>query len=126
MDDRSSSREDADQHGGDATPRWRVDRAATHAHLRATGGGAEAAQEIGGRLLYTDERGRQRRLPADMSKLSGPEVAAAAQALSDELGAAKPSYAQIVAIERLNELRAAGRFSEADYLREKSRILGQQ
>ncbi|MDQ3630588.1 MAG: SHOCT domain-containing protein [Actinomycetota bacterium] len=109
-----------DEEKAAATPDWRVDVAATRARLQN-----EAPEEAtrGGRLVYTDEHGRRRRLPADVSELSPQEVMAAAKASSYELGAVEPSYVQIVAIERLNELRAAGAFSEEDYLREKRRIL---
>jgi len=103
------------------TPDWRVDAEASRERLRDPASG----DSDGGRLLYTDEHGRQRRLPADLSRLSSAEVAAAARATSYELGAVEPSYAQIAAIERLNELHASGAFSDEDYHREKRRLLGQ-
>lgn len=108
-----------------AKPDWRVDAEASLERLRNPAADDRAPQAGAGRLLYTDEQGAQRRLPADMSELSRQEVVAAAKAMSYELGAVEPSYAQIVAIERLNELRASGAWSEEDYLREKRRILGQ-
>ena len=87
---------------------------------------ADAVKREGdGILVYTDERGRQRRLPEGIGELSREEIQAAATALSDELGAVEPSYAQLAAIERLNELRLAGAVSEEDYEREKRRILAQ-
>lgn len=101
------------------TPDWRVDADASRARL------SDPADDApGGKLVYTDEQGRQRRLPADMSELSSGEAAAAARALSYELGAVEPSYAQIVALERLSELHASGAFSDEDYDREKRRLLG--
>ncbi len=109
-----------DEEDSGAKPEWRVDVAATHARLQD---GASEQEAGGGRLVYTDEHGRQRRLPADLSELGPGEIEAAAKASSEELGAVKPSYVQIVAIERLNELRASGAFSEEDYLREKRRLL---
>lgn len=53
------------------------------------------------------------------------DLEAAAQALSRELGAAEPGYAQIVAVERLNEMHAAGTVSDEDFAREKKRLQGQ-
>ncbi len=120
-EDRPSRSDEGEPEG---TPDWRVDAAASLAHLREDPAESEAPQAGGGRIVYTDEQGRQRRLPADMGRLSRQEVAAAAKALSYELGAVEPSYAQIAAIERLNELRASGAWSEEDYVREKARILG--
>ncbi len=108
----------------EATPVWRVDATASRARLQDTGGEEPAAEAGMGKLVYTDEHGRQRRLPADLSELSAQEIRAAAKASSYELGAVEPNYVQVVAIERLNELHAAGRFSAEDYLREKRRILG--
>ncbi len=110
----------SDEQESGATPKWQVDAAATSERLKDRAPEQEAG---GGRLVYTDEHGRQRRLPADLSGLSSGEIKAAAKASSAELGAGEPSYVQIVAIERLNELRASGAFSEEDYLREKRRLL---
>ena len=106
-----------------AKPDWRVDGAASRARLQDPTGEAAAGEAGMGKLVYTDEHGRRRRLPADLGELSRGEIEAAAKASSYELGAVEPSYVQVVAIERLNELHAAGRFSEEDYLREKRRIL---
>ena len=50
------------------------------------------------------------------------ELAAAADELSSALGAAPAGDAYIAALERLTELRAAGRFSEEDFVREKRRL----
>ncbi len=119
MDDIRPSENQRDEPG--STPEWRVDRAATRAQLRS----GVPADGAGGKVVFVDEDGRRRSLPADTSRLSRPEAGAAARAMSYELGAVEASYAQVAAIERLNELRIAGRFSEEDYLREKRRILGQ-
>lgn len=123
MNQDRSSRNDEDE--PEAKPDWRVDAVASLERLRGGAAEVEAPQAGGGRLIFTDERGRQRRLPADLGQLSRQETEAAAKAMSYELGAVEPSYAQVAAIERLNELRASGAWSEADYLREKRRILGQ-
>ncbi len=107
----------------DGKPVWEVDQEATRARLRVeasrTGPG-----EAGGKMIYADQHGKHRRLPADMSELTGAELGATAAALSSELGAPSPDYARIAAVERLNELRAAGAVSEENYIREKRRLLG--
>lgn len=118
MNEDSDQRED----GRADEPEWRVDRPATHEHLRDFEPDPEG--KCGGALIYTDEDGVQRRLPADLSKLTSGEIAAAARANSYELGAADLSYAKIAAIERLNELRSAGAVSEENYLKEKRRLTG--
>lgn len=111
---------------GDATaqePEWRVDGSASRERLRDYEPVAErAGLRVGGWLVYTDEHGAQRRIPAQEGELSTPDIAAAAKATSRELGASEPGYATIAAIERLNELRSAGAISEENYLREKRRL----
>ncbi len=124
MDEDRSSRGDEEDEP-ETKPDWRVDAAASRARLRDAAVGSGHARAGGGKLVYTDEHGRQRRLPADPGQLSGAEIEAAATAMSYELGAVEASYAQIAAIERLNEMRASGAVSEEDCLREKRRILGQ-
>ncbi|MDQ6608137.1 MAG: hypothetical protein M3Z06_16515 [Actinomycetota bacterium] len=112
---------DGDAQQSDAE--WRVDRAASSGRLRDSDPAAAGpGQAGGGWLVYTDEQGAQRRLPADMSRLSSREIAGAARATSYELGAVDLSYAQLAAIERLNELRSAGAVNEENYLREKRRL----
>jgi hypothetical protein len=78
-----------------------------------------------GKLVYTDESGGQHRLPhLDERELTAAESRGATEALGAELGAPEPGYAKIVALERLNELRAAGLVSEENYAREKRRLSG--
>ncbi len=102
---------------------WRVDQSASRERLRNYDPAAERKGEsVGGWLIYTDEHGAQRRIPKELGELSRSEIAGAARAMSYELGAPDPSYAVVAAIERLNELRAAGAISEENYLREKRRI----
>jgi hypothetical protein len=104
-------------------PEWRVDRSASQERLQNYDPVAERkGQRVGGWLIYTDEHGAQRRIPAEVGELSTAEIASAAKALSSELGAAEPSYATLAAIERLTELRAAGTISEETYVREKRRL----
>jgi len=102
--------------GGDGA--WKVDKAASLARLEALRG------RSGGKLVYQDEQGRLRRLPADMSSLTPEELRAAAAALSSALGAPDPDYARLAAVERLNEMRAAGTLSEESYERERRRLTG--
>ncbi len=114
--------EDADER--DDKPVWEVDQEATRERLRHEASGTGPLQAGGGKMVYIDQDGKRRRLPADMSELTGAELGAAAAALSSELGAPSPDYARIAALERLNELRAAGAVSEENYIREKRRLLG--
>jgi len=102
----------------DREPDWKVDKEESLARLR------RAEEPPGGRLVYVDEQGRQRRLPADMSTLSLQERRAAVSALSGALGA-DPDYARLAAVERLTELRAAGKLSEENFIRERRRLMGE-
>jgi hypothetical protein len=52
------------------------------------------------------------------------EAAARALDLSYSLGQARPDEQRIAAIERLTELRAAGKVSEENFLKEKRRLSG--
>lgn len=97
---------------------WKVDAAESLARLR------KPDERSGGRLVYVDEHGRRRHLPADMAKLTPEERRAAAAALSSALGAADPDYARLAAVERLTEMRAAGSLGEEDYQRERQRLMG--
>lgn len=105
----------------DPKPVWKVDRDESIARA-AEGPDREAAGGPGtGKLVYTDEHGRRRHLPADLSRLSTDERDAAIGALSSALGA-DPDYATIAALERLAEMHASGAISEEIYLREKRRL----
>jgi len=66
----------------------------------------------------------RRRPRPDPSEFTSEQLAEAATAMSRRLGAAEPGAAAIAALERLTELRAAGKFSEEDYARERRRLLG--
>jgi hypothetical protein len=105
--------------GHDEEPAWKVSEAESLARLR------RPDQPPGGRLVYVDEHGERRRLPADMSTLTPEERRAAVAALSSELGAPDPDYARLAAVERLTELRAAGAVSEENYNRERRRLMGE-
>lgn len=97
---------------------WKVDKEESLARLR------KADDPHGGRLVYVDEDGRHRRLPADISTLTREERRAAANALSAALGAPDPDYARLAAVERLTEMRAAGTLSEENFNRERRRLMG--
>ncbi len=126
MLDEDRSRHDDGPDESAAKADWRVDVEASRARLRGMIKGPGPQQRDAGMLLFTDEQARQRRLPEDLSQLSSEEVAAAAQAMSYELGAPEPGYAQIAAVEHLNELHASGAVGDESYLREKRRLLGQR
>ncbi len=97
---------------------WKVDAELSLSRLR------KGAKGPGGEVVYVDEHGRRRRLPADLGELTREQRRAAVAALSSALGAPDPDYARLVAVERLTEARAAGRFSEEDFQRERRRLLG--
>ncbi len=102
----------------DREPAWKVDRVESLARSM------KPAQGPAGSIVYVDERGRRRRLPADMAALTPEERRAAVAALSSALGAPDPDYARLAAVERLTEMRAAGTVGEEDYQRERRRLMG--
>ncbi len=104
--------------GPDPEPAWKVDEE------ESLDRSLEPDQPPGGKLVYVDEHGRRRHLPADMAKLTPEERRAATAALSSALGAPDPGYARLAAVERLTEMRAAGTVSEENYQRERRRLLG--
>lgn len=101
---------------------WRVDREATMDDLAADPHAPLRPRDGGGRMVYVDEHGQRRRLPANLDELSPQQRDAAIAALSQELGAPPPDQARLAAIERLTELRAAGRISDEHYRRERRRL----
>ena len=100
---------------------WRVDERAT-TDLAANEAAPPASPQGAGRVVYVDENGQPRRLPADLSRLSTDERDAAIAAMSQALGAPAPDLARMAAIERLTELRAAGKMSEEQYHKERRRL----
>lgn len=102
--------------------KWRVDERATSADLAADPAAPLPPAAGEGRLVYVDENGRPRRLPADLGELSREERDAAIAATSRALGAGPPDYARMAAIERLTELRAAGKMTEEQYHKERRRL----
>lgn len=104
--------------GPDGGRGWKVDAEDSLSRL------LKGAKGPGGEVVYVDEHGRRRRLPADLDELTPEQRRAAVAALSSALGAPDPDYARLAAVERLTELRAAGRLTEENYQRERKRLLG--
>jgi hypothetical protein len=97
---------------------WRVkERATTDRAAEATPAAGE-----GGSVVFEDEHGRPRRLPANLDELTPEQRDAAIGALSQALGAAPPDAARLAAIERLTELRAAGKLTEEQFQKERRRL----
>ncbi len=119
--DRSSDPEDDDP--PETKPRWRVDADASRLRLAHDPEPLDPSGAGGGAMAYIDEHGRQRRLPADMSELSRAEIAAAADALSRELGAVRGrSPACRMALEHLDRLHASGAMTDEAFERERKRL----
>lgn len=105
--------------GSDPETAWEVDRAESLDRLR------RGEEPPGGKLVYVDEHGRQRRLPAEPAELTREERRAAVAGLSRALGGPDLDEARLAAVERLTEMRAAGRISEEQFLRERRRLMGE-
>ncbi len=65
---------------------------------------------------------RPGRVDAGGGEAGGAELAAAASELASALGAVPAEEARLAALERLNELRAAGAITEEAFAREKQRL----
>lgn len=102
--------------------RWSVDEQATMDELHANPDAPLPPPDGGGRVVYNDEHGRRRRLPANLSDLPPKKRDAALEAMSQALGAAPPDYARMAAIARLTEMHAAGTISEEHFERERRRL----
>ena len=103
-------------------PVWKVEGEASMDSLTEQTSPSDARADGEGMMIYTDEHGQRRRIPAERGALSSGELRAASAALRADLGAAPVDYARMAAIERLTELRASGKMSEEDFLREKKRL----
>lgn len=68
-------------------------------------------------------RERPSAAPAEQGDATVSELAAAATELSSALGAVPIDEARLAAIERLTELRAAGKISAEAFARERQRLL---
>lgn len=73
------------------------------------------------RRARPDDAGSASSGPRDQSEDAG----ASAADLSYSLGQMRPDEQRAAAVERLTELRAAGKVSEENFLKEKRRLLGQ-
>ncbi len=82
------------------------------------------------RFFRRREHGGGRRPAEEAGPVAGTEAddtggpAARAADLSQALGRARPDEQRAAALERLTELRAAGKVSEENFLKEKRRLLG--
>ena len=100
---------------------WRIDDDAMAADLTPDSPSLGEGP-AGGRVVFQDENGQLRRLPADIGELTNEERDAAIAAMSHALGAPSPDNARMAAIERLTELRAAGRMTEEQFQKERRRL----
>lgn len=104
---------------------WRVDETATSDELAADPADPAIPPRPpmgGGRVVYVDEDGSRRRLPADLGELTAPQRDAAVAALSRSLGAGPQEVARRAAIERLTELRASGKMTAEQFHKERRRL----
>ena len=121
MDTDNHSRDDEEE-PSKAEHVWKVEGEETMDKLVEQTPPSDPSYDGGGMMIFTDEHGRRRRIPTERGALSGGELRAAARALHEDLGAAPADYARMAVIERLTELRASGKMSEEDFLREKKRL----
>lgn len=100
---------------------WRIDEDAMAAEMTPDAPSLGEGPP-GGRVVFRDQDGQPQRLPADLSRLTAEERNAAIAAMSHVLGAPAPGDARMAAIERLSELRAAGKITEEQFQKERRRI----
>jgi hypothetical protein len=67
----------------------------------------------------------ERRSSADARRSEVDQLSSAAADLSISLGGVAPQEARLAAVERLTEMRAEGRVSEEDFIRERRRLMGE-
>lgn len=120
--DKDNPSPDGEEEAPDAEHVWKVEGEESMDKLVNQTPPSDAEAEGGGMMIFTDEHGNRRRIPAERGALSRGERRAAAKALHQDLGAAPADYARMAAIERLTELHASGKMSEEDFLREKKRL----
>ncbi len=121
MGDDNPPRDEKDEEP-DRDPVWKVEGEASMDSLLEQTSPSDARSDGEGMMIYTAEHGQRRRIPAQRGALSSGELRAAAGALRADLGEAPVDYARMAAIERLTELRASGKMSEENFLREKKRL----
>lgn len=122
MGDDNPPRDEKEEGQPGQDPVWKVEGEESMDSLLEQSSTGDARPDGEGMMIYTDEHGRRRRIPAERGAWSGSELRGAAGALHRDLGAPPLDYARRAAIERLTELRAAGRMSEEEFLREKKRL----
>jgi hypothetical protein len=103
-------------------PEWKVEGEESMDSMLEQTPPGDPSYDGGGMMIFTDEHGRRRRIPAERGTMSGRDLGAAARALQNDLGAAPRDYAKVALLERLNELRASGKMSEENFLKEKKRL----
>jgi hypothetical protein len=84
----------------------------------------EALEEVHEEALKGNLSGAEygRRVTEALSGASREDIAEATAYLSQEIGQAPPEDARLAAIERLTEMRAAGKISKENFERERKRI----
>jgi hypothetical protein len=121
MDNENPNRSDEEEDPAEQ-PEWQVEGEKSMDSMLEQTPPSDASYDGGGMMIFTDEHGQRRRIPAERGTMSGRDLGAAARALQRDLGAAPTDYAKVALLERLNELRASGRMSEEDFLKEKKRL----
>ena len=106
----------------DADPEWKVLGEESMDSMLEQTPPSDSSYDGGGMMIFTDEHGQRRRIPAERGTMSGRDLGAAARALQQDLGGPSRDYAKVAVLERLNELRASGKMSEKDFLKEKKRL----
>lgn len=102
--------------------KWDVDQGATSAEIVDDPAPLDPRAGSEGRVVFRDEHGMPRRLPADLSQLSPQHRDAALEAMGNALRAGPPNVAAQAAIHHLSQLRAAGKISEEQFQKEKARL----
>jgi len=102
--------------------KWGVDEGATSADMVDDPAPLDPRGGTEGRVVFRDEHGMPRRLPADLSRISHQHRDAALAAMGDALRAGPPNVAVQAALHRLREMRASGKMTEEQYQKEKTRL----
>ena len=101
---------------------WSVDEGATSADMVDDPAPLDPRGGTEGRVVFRDENGMPRRLPADLSRLSPHHRDAALAAMGNALRAGPPNVAVQAAIHMLKQKRAAGKITEEQFQKEKARL----
>ena len=87
MDNENPNRGDEEEPPGEQ-PEWKVEGEESMDSMLEQTPPSDASYDGGGMMIFTDEQGRRRRIPAERGTMSGRDLGAAAQALQKDLGAA--------------------------------------